>query len=134
MAPPNSLSPREKRRGLATILADTFLMWAGFFMVVPLISVYYVDHLGWAAASIGLVLAIRQFLQQGLTPISGVLADRFGAKGLICCGLLLRTLGFASMSLADTFPLLVFSVVLAALGGSLFESPRQASIAAMTQE
>ncbi|MFL5734538.1 MAG: MFS transporter [Chloroflexia bacterium] len=134
MAPPNSLSPREKRRGLATILADTFLMWAGFFMVVPLISVYYVDHLGWAAASIGLVLAIRQFLQQGLTPISGVLADRFGAKGLICGGLLLRTLGFASMSLADTFPLLVFSVVLAALGGSLFESPRQASIAAMTQE
>jgi len=117
-----------------TILADTFLMWAGFFMVIPLISVYYVDKLGWAAASIGVVLAVRQFLQQGLTPISGVLADRLGAKGLICGGLLLRTLGFASMAWADTFPLLVLSVVLAALGGSLFESPRQAAIAAMTEE
>lgn len=134
MLPASELSQAVKRRGLMTILADTFLMWAGFFMVIPLISVYYVDKLGWAAASIGLVLAVRQFLQQGLTPISGVLADRFGAKGLICGGLLLRTLGFASMAWADTFPLLVLSVVLAALGGSLFESPRQAAIAAMTEE
>jgi DHA1 family multidrug resistance protein-like MFS transporter len=129
-----TLSEPAKRRGLYTLLADTFLMWGGFFMVIPLLSVYYVDKLGWAAASIGLVLAVRQFTQQGLTSISGVLADRFGAKGLICTGLLLRVAGFGSMAWADTFPLLILSAILAALGGSMFEAPKQAAVAALTDE
>lgn len=126
------LSPAARRRGLATILADTFLVYGGFFMVIPLIAVHYVDRLGWAAASIGLVLALRQLLQQGLTPVSGVLADRFGPKGLICAGVLLRAIGFAAMAIAATFPLLLLSAILAALGGSLFESPKSAAIAALT--
>jgi DHA1 family multidrug resistance protein-like MFS transporter len=129
-----TLSEPVKRRGLITLLTDTFLMWAGFFMVIPLISIHYVERLGWAAASIGLVLAARQFTQQGLTPISGMMADRFGAKGLICAGLMLRTLGFASMAWADTFPLLLLSIMLSALGGSLFDAPSRAAIAALTNE
>lgn len=121
-----------KRRGLISLLATTFFMWAGFFMVIPLLSVHYVDNLGWAAASIGLLLAIRQFMQQGLTPISGMLADRFGVKGLILTGVMLRVLGFAAMAWANTFPLLLLSIMLAALGGSLFDSPQRAAIAALT--
>jgi DHA1 family multidrug resistance protein-like MFS transporter len=123
-----------RRRGLVVLLADTFFMWAGFFMVIPLISVHYVDGLGWAAAAVGLVLAVRQFTQQGLTPISGMFADRLGAKGLICAGLLLRAVGFALMAGATTFPLLLGSTVLAALGGGLFDSPKSAAIAALTDE
>ena len=61
------LSDAARRRGLIAILGDTFFMWGGFFMVIPLISVHYVDDLGWPAASIGLVLAARQLTQQGLT-------------------------------------------------------------------
>jgi DHA1 family multidrug resistance protein-like MFS transporter len=124
----------DRKRGLLTLLADTFLMWVGFFMIVPLMSVYYVDRLGWAAASVGLALAVRQFTQQGLTPISGILSDRFGAKGLICIGLLLRSVGFVSMVWAVNLPLLLASVVLAALGGSMFDSPKSAAIAALTDE
>jgi DHA1 family multidrug resistance protein-like MFS transporter len=107
-------------------------MWGGFFMVIPLISVHYVDDLGWAAASIGLVLAMRQLTQQGLTLLGGMLADRIGAKGLICAGMLLRGAGFVCMAWADTFALLMASALLAAIGGSLFESPRSAAIAALT--
>jgi MFS transporter, DHA1 family, multidrug resistance protein len=134
MGSAQTISASAKTRGLYTILADTFLMWGGFFMVIPLLSIYYVERLGWAAASIGVVLAVRQFTQQGLTPISGMLADRLGAKSLICAGLLLRTVGFASMAWADTFPLLILSAVLAALGGSMFESPKSAAVAALTDE
>ncbi|MDQ3929769.1 MAG: MFS transporter, partial [Chloroflexota bacterium] len=126
------ISEASKRRGLISLLITTFFMWAGFFMVIPLMSVYYVDKLGWAAASIGLVLAVRQFMQQGLTPISGMLADRLGAKALILTGVMLRVLGFAAMAWADTFPLLLLATVLAALGGSMFDSPRNAAIAALT--
>ncbi len=132
--PDPALSQAARRRGLITLLVTTFLMWGGFFMVIPLISVYYVDRLGWAATSIGLVLAVRQFTQQGLTPISGMLADRLGVKGLICAGLMLRTVGFAAMAVAHTFPVLLVSALLAALGGSLFESPKSAAIAALTDQ
>ncbi len=109
-------------------------MWGGFFMVIPLVSVHYVNGLGWSAASVGLVLAVRQFTQQGMTPASGVLADRLGAKGLICAGLGLRAAGFALMAAATSYPLLMASAVLAAVGGGLFESPKYAATAALTDE
>jgi DHA1 family multidrug resistance protein-like MFS transporter len=132
--PLNSFGEATRRRGLLAILAGNFFMWGGFFMVVPLISVHYVDDLGWAAAAIGLVLAARQLTQQGLTLFGGALADRIGAKGLICAGLLVRALGIAGMAWANSFALLLGTCVLAALGGALFESPRAAAIAALTDE
>ena len=42
-----ALSEATRRRGLIVILIDTFFMWGGFFMVIPLISVHYVYDLGW---------------------------------------------------------------------------------------
>jgi DHA1 family multidrug resistance protein-like MFS transporter len=128
----DTLSDATRRRGLFVILVDTFFMWAGFFMVVPLISVHFVDDLGWPAASIGLVLAVRQLTQQGLTLPGGMLADRIGPKRLICGGMLIRAAGFGCMAWATSFPLLLGSALLAAIGGSLFESPRSAAIAALT--
>lgn len=128
------LSTAAKQRGLVVLLIDTFLMWGGFFMVIPLISVNYVDKLGWAATSVGLVLGLRQLTQQGLTVFGGALADRVGAKGLIWMGMCIRTVGFAMMAWATTFPLLLISSVVAALGGALFDSPRMAAITALTDE
>jgi MFS transporter, DHA1 family, multidrug resistance protein len=130
---PTTISEAARRRGLIALLIDVFCMYTGFFMVVPLISVHYVDGLGWAAASIGLVLAVRQLTQQGLTLFGGVLADQIGAKLLICSGLAVRIAGFVLMAWATTLPLLFLSALLAALGGALFESPRAAAIAALTR-
>ncbi len=128
-------NPRgEEWRGLCALLADTFLMWAGFFMVIPLISVQFVDNLGWTAGAIGLILGVRQLVQQGLTVVSGVVADRIGAKWLICAGMLVRGAGFAAMARADSFGFLMFTAILAATGGALFEAPKSAAIAALTNE
>lgn len=122
-----------RKRGLAVLLADTFLMFAGFFMLVPLISVHYVNDLKFAAASVGFVLAARQLTQQGLTVFGGALADRWGAKGLICWGLLLRFASFVGLAWATTFWLLLLFCVLAAIGGALFEAPRSAAVAVLTE-
>lgn len=127
-----TFSSAARKRGLIAILISTFFMWGGFFMVVPLISIHFVNGLGWAATSIGFILAVRQLTQQGLTLFGGMLADRIGAKGLICAGLLLRSVGFAGMAWATTFPTLLITATVAALGGALFESPREAAIAALT--
>jgi DHA1 family multidrug resistance protein-like MFS transporter len=132
--PAASLDQRARQRGLLVMLSDTFLMWGGFFMVIPLISVHYVDGLGWQAAAIGGVLATRQIVQQGLTLFGGALADRIGARRLIIVGMGIRAVSFAAMAFAGTLPLLWLSAVLAALGGALFESPSSAAIAALTAD
>src|SRR5215218_3940043 len=123
------MTAAAKRRGLLVLLVSTFFAWGGFFMVIPMISVHYVDGLGWAAGAIGLVLAARQFFQQGLTPFSGVLADRFGAKPLIAIGMVVRAVGFAA-----SYGFLMAAAIVSAVGGALFESPRSAAVAALTDE
>ncbi len=128
------LNPSARAGALYVLLAGTFLMWGGFFMVIPIIGLHFINDLGWAASSIGLILAVRQFTQQGLTVFGGALADRFGVRGLILAGLLVRSLGFALMGFATDFGTLMLASVLAALGGALFEAPRNAAIAALTQE
>lgn len=134
MRDPDQLGTAARRRGLIALLVDNFFMYGGFFMVVPLLSVHYVDDLGWAAASIGLILGIRQLMQQGLSLFAGALADRMGAKWLICAGLLLRAVGFAGMAWASSFALLLGAAILAALGGALFDAPLSSAIAALTDE
>lgn len=113
------------------MFAITFLMNAGFFLIIPLLSVHYVDRLGWAAAYIGLVLAVRQFAQQGLTVFGGALADRFGPRRLILSGILIRTISFVVMGYAVEPWLLMLSGVLAALGGALFDAPQRATLATL---
>jgi DHA1 family multidrug resistance protein-like MFS transporter len=126
------ITDRQRRHGLGVLLASSFLMFGGFFMLVPLISVHYVRDLHFAAAAVGLALGVRQLTQQGLTLFGGALADRWGAKWLICAGMILRAAGFAGLAWATTFPLLLAMCVLAAVGGSLFEAPRSAAITALT--
>ena len=121
-------------RGLRTVLAVWFLMNAGFFLIIPLLSVHYVDRLGWAAAFIGLVLAVRQFAQQGLTIFGGALADRVGPRRLILFGVLIRAVSFAVMGFATVPWLLLLSGLLAALGGALFDAPIRATLATLAPE
>lgn len=110
-------------------MISNFFAWGGFFLVIPLIAVHYVDNLGWAAGTIGLLLAIRQFSQQALTTVFGVVCDRVGPRPLICLGMLVRAAGFASMAFADTFAPVLFSLLLAGVGGSMAESPKSAALA-----
>ncbi len=35
-------------------------------VVFPLISIRFVDQMGWAAVMVGIALGLRQFIQQGL--------------------------------------------------------------------
>lgn len=114
------------------LCGTTFLMWGGFFMVIPLVTVHYVNDLGWAAASVGTVLAARQLAQQGLTMFGGALADRVGPKPLLLAGFLTRAAGFAAMGFAGTFPTLLAASLLAGVGGSLFDAPKSAAASLVT--
>jgi DHA1 family multidrug resistance protein-like MFS transporter len=111
---------------------DTTLVILGFFVVMPMISLRFVDQLGWAAGLVGLALGLRQLTQQGLGIFGGSLADRFGARPLIVTGMLLRAVGFATLAWADSGAMLIFSCFLSGLGGCLFDPPRAALVIKFT--
>jgi DHA1 family multidrug resistance protein-like MFS transporter len=121
-----------RRRGVIALLVSTGLMFGGFFMLVPLISVHYTQRLGFSALAVGTALAVRQLTQQGLTIFGGALSDRVGPRRLIILGAVVRLLGFAGLAWATTFPLLLLMCVIAALGGALFDAPSSAALATLT--
>jgi MFS transporter, DHA1 family, multidrug resistance protein len=125
-------NPDVAARALNALLVYIFFMAMGFTLVMPLVAVHFVDNLGMAAATVGLALGVRQLTQQGLAMFGGGLADRFGARRVVCAGVLLRAVGFAALALADELPLLFVAMLLIALGGSLFEPAYQSAIAALT--
>lgn len=127
-----ALTDLARRRGLNGLLVYTFFMVAGFAMLMPLVSVHFVSNAGMAAALVGAALALRQITQQGLAFGGGMLADRFGVRPVICIGVLLRAAGFAGLAFAREPAQLMLAMVVAALGGALFEAPYQAAIAALT--
>ncbi|MDE1185076.1 MAG: multidrug efflux MFS transporter MdtH [Pantoea sp.] len=119
---------RARRLGKTFLLVDNMLVVLGFFVVFPLISIHFVEQLGWAALMVGIALGLRQFVQQGFGIFGGAIADRFGARPLIVTGMLMRAAGFACMALAHEPWLLWLACLLSGLGGTLFDPPRSAMV------
>lgn len=120
-----------QRRGVAVLLANSALMSAGFYMLIPLLSVHLTRDLGFSGAAAGAVLALRQFTQQGLMLFGGALADRVGFRPVIAAGMLVRALGFFGFALSDSLPVVLLAAVVAALGGALFEATGKAALASL---
>lgn len=57
---------QARNLGKYFLLIDNMLVVLGFFVVFPLISIRFVDQMGWAAVMVGIALGLRQFIQQGL--------------------------------------------------------------------
>lgn len=127
----SDLTPSQRDRGINAVLLGQFFVMGGFFMVIPLMAVHFVEHLGWAAGTIGIILALRQFFQQSVTAFFGVLCDRIGPKPLLLGGMLLRVVSFIALGLSETFVPVLISSLLIALSGSMFESPRAAALSAL---
>jgi Permeases of the major facilitator superfamily len=123
-----SRTSQARNLGKYFLLIDNMLVVLGFFVVFPLISIRFVDQMGWAAVMVGIALGLRQFIQQGLGIFGGAIADRFGAKPMIVTGMLMRAAGFATMGIAHEPWLLWFSCFLSGLGGTLFDPPRSALV------
>ncbi|PIE54455.1 MAG: MFS transporter [Dethiosulfovibrio peptidovorans] len=122
----------ENRRSFVVLLTFTFFMVTGFEMIMPLVIGHYVGDLGFAATAVGGALALRKFSQQGLALLGGILADRNDVKLLVTLGMLMRTVGFAFLAFAQSFPSLLVAMIFIGLGGVAFETPYQAAIAALT--
>ena len=114
-----------------SMLLTAFAMSLGFFMLIPLVSVYYTESLGFTAAMVGLALAVRQFSQQGLMLVTGSLAERIGYRPVLATGMLIRSAGFAMFVVAGDLPRLLVASFVAALGGAFFEVSARALMATL---
>lgn len=114
-----------------SMLLTAFAMSLGFFMLIPLVSVYYTESLGFTAAMVGLALAVRQFSQQGLMLVTGTLAERVGYRPVLAIGMLIRSAGFVLFVAASDLPRLLVASFIAALGGAFFEVSARALMATL---
>ena len=103
------LTTTQRHLGVTVLLGNTGLMNFGFSVLIPLLAVHFTGRLGFTAASIGLVLALRQFSQQGLDLVGGLIGDHFGARTSIAVGCFVRAAGFAGIGLAHTLGMLIRS-------------------------
>ncbi|NWJ94923.1 MAG: MFS transporter [Chloroflexi bacterium] len=126
----------ERRKQLPAILVlllNTGLMWFGFFMLIPLVALHATRDLGVSAALAGMVLAVRQFVQQGLGVFIAAIADWFGYRRMMLCGLLIRVVGFSYLAFAPDLFHLMLSGVVAGIGGACFDSSGKAALAAISR-
>lgn len=121
----------SRRPGVAVLLINAVLMFAGFFMLIPLVSVFGTRELGLTATAVGGVLAIRVLTQQGLTLFGGAIADHVGYKPILAAGILIRVVGFAMFAYVTDFLGLLLAAIIAALGGALFEATHKAALATL---
>lgn len=120
---------RAFSRPVQLLLLNLLIINIGFYMLVPYLSSYLGHTLGFAAWTVGLVLGMRTFSQQGLFIIGGTLSDRFGYKPVIVVGCALRMAGFLLFGYASTLPTVLVAAFLSGLGGSLFSPAARAYLA-----
>ena len=120
---------RTLDRSVQLLLLNLVVINTGFYMLMPYLSSYLGNTLGFTAWMVGLVLGMRTFSQQGLYVIGGTLSDHVGYKPVIAGGCVLRMVGFLLFGYANALSTVLVAAVLSGLGGSLFSPAARAYLA-----
>lgn len=94
------------RRSYVCILAANFLLFFGFWLLIPVLPFYLQEQFGCAEATIGAILSCYTISALCVRPFSGALLDTFPRRPLYLLAYLVFTLLFAGYIVAGT--LLVF--------------------------
>ncbi|MGD9482617.1 MFS transporter [Streptomyces sp. TRM70308] len=106
---------------LRFLLASSFLIPLGSFMVLPFMSVFLHQRLGMGLGAVGVVLAVASLVQFSGGVLGGALAERIGLRRTMVWALVVRTAGFVGLALALRWPpLAVGALVLTCCGAALY--------------
>ncbi|MDQ8706538.1 MFS transporter [Streptomyces sp. LHD-70] len=114
------------------LMVNQFTINLGFYMLMPYLAQHLSGSLGLAGWTVGLILGVRNFSQQGMFLVGGTLADRLGYKPMIIAGLVLRIVGFATLGLVDSVPALLAASAATGLAGALFNPAVRAYVSVET--
>ena len=107
------------RRGLALLVAGAFFMEILDGTILAPAAPHIAADLGVAPVDINLAITAYVLTLAVLIPISGWLADRFGARRVFTAALVVFTLASAACAAAPTLPVLTATRVLQGVGGAM---------------
>jgi MFS family permease len=101
---------------LAAVLIDS--LGSGLFL--PFSLLYFTVAVGLPLLTVGLGLSIATIFTLPITPLTGTLVDRFGAKRLVMLAQLLQGIGFLGYLVVNNAFTLVLFALLAGIGQRMF--------------
>ena len=119
MSTPASEPTSPISRRLALLVAGAFFMEILDGTVIAPAAPHIAADLGVAAVDINLAISAYVLTLAVLIPISGWLADRFGARTVFTAAIAIFTVASAGCALATSLPVLVATRVLQGVGGAL---------------
>ena len=102
------------------LLISQYVFNTGFYAVIPFLAIFLREELHYTGATIGIIIGLRTFCQQGLFLLGGALTDRMGARTIILFGCLIRILGFLFLATGSSFWSFIPGACLTGIGGALF--------------
>ena len=108
----------NKKASLNVIFLTVFIDLMGFGILIPILPTFGTKILHISDFQIGIAVAAYSLMQFLFNPVLGKLSDRFGRRPIILTSLLSTATSYLIFSFTDSFFLLIFSRVLAGLGGS----------------
>ena len=119
---------------IKVLLLNNFGFNLGFYMLLPYLSRYLTNDLGFAASFAGFVMGFRMLSQQGLFLVGGTLADRFNYHVVIITDCALRVMGFALFGFVVSPAGVIAAAFMTGFAGALFSPAYQALMARLTQQ
>ncbi|MFD1737237.1 MFS transporter [Bacillus salitolerans] len=117
-------------KNLIVLYVNSFLMNVSFFSFIPFLSYYITKDLLYSSILAGTVLMLRQISQQGLSLITGSVADKSSYRTIIAIGMITRGVGFLLFGIVTSKLGLLAAAVLSGLGGAFFEPASKAALVA----
>lgn len=108
----------KKASALTLIFLTVFVDLLGFGILIPVLPTFAKKELLVDETAIGIAIAIYSLTQFFFNPVFGKLSDRYGRKKVIVICLLLNALGYVLFAYTHSYFMLLFSRVIAGLGGS----------------
>lgn len=121
--------PRE----VWVIITGLCIVAIGTYMVLPFFAIYLAQRLQLSTAEIGIALTVKMLTAQGLTLFSGMAADRFGPKRLMCWGLLLRAASFMAMPFARNLTEVLVAGAVMGAASAMYMPSGKAAVATLVK-
>ena len=108
----------NKKASLNVIFLTVFIDLMGFGILIPILPTFGSKILNISDFEIGIAVAVYSLMQFMFNPVLGKISDRVGRRPVILVSLLSTSVSYLIFSFTDSFFLLLFSRILAGLGGS----------------
>lgn len=108
----------KNRSALVIIFFTVFIDLMGFGLLIPILPTFASTQLGANDFEIGIVVAVYSFIQFIFNPLIGKLSDKIGRRPVILTTLLITATSYIIFSFTNSLAVLIFSRILAGLGGS----------------